>query len=392
MLCLLKLYNFMLSVTCKYVICKDIPQKILYDFLQISSLIYRYTYIQNSNYSIQILINGIVNTIAREYIVDLMADPGTVIPSDTLGGLGGSNVDYEESLSSSPWSRDEDSSYAASSTSNLTTSSVDYMENNNNTHSSGLSQPIKSVLEPKKSLPQFPQKAYAHGRSPSWTEGISSPAVRKMKVNDVSQYMMEAAKENPKLAQKLHDVLLESGVVAPPDLFTQVYEEEPSKSPTDSQSEGQGQNQSSQPRLLPPLPRPQRASSQSEANPAEYMKSVPAAAAVAAAAVAMVAATKTMADQNIQLPVAAAATVTAAVMAATTTTSVLDSSPLREGDTETQYEIGQDGERISDRSTGNESTVSDVSLDDVADCEIVWEDITLGERIGLGTEFIFLFF
>ncbi|XP_076920796.1 putative serine/threonine-protein kinase SIS8 isoform X1 [Bidens hawaiensis] len=315
----------------------------------------------------------------REYIVDLMADPGTVIPSDTLGGLGGSNVDYEESLSSSPWSRDEDSSYAASSTSNLTTSSVDYMENNNDTHSSGLSQPIKSVLEPKKSLPQFPQKAYVHGRSPSWTEGISSPAVRKMKVNDVSQYMMEAAKENPKLAQKLHDVLLESGVVAPPDLFTQVYEDEPSKSPTDSQSEGQGQNQSSQPRLLPPLPRPQRASSRSEANPAEYMKSVP-----AAAAVAMVAATKTMTDQNIQLPVAAAATVTAAVMAATTT-SVLDSSPLREGDMEAQYEIGQDGERISDRSTGNESTVSDVPLDDVADCEIVWEDITLGERIGLGS-------
>ncbi|KAF5767673.1 putative protein kinase TKL-CTR1-DRK-2 family [Helianthus annuus] len=324
----------------------------------------------------------------REYIVDLMADPGTLIPSDTAGGL---NLDYEESFSSSPWSRDEDSSssyYLASSTSNFTTSSIDYMEENDNTHSSGLSQqPIKSTLEPKKSLP--PKGGTSHARSPSWTEGISSPAVRKMKVKDVSQYMMEAAKENPQLAQKLHDVLLESGVVAPPDLFTQVYDEE--ESTTESQSQ-------SQPRFLPPLPHPTKAYSHSEVNPVQYMRSVPAAAAAAAAAAAVassmvVAATKTITDQNIQLPVAAAATVTAAVMVATTTAiagtsqseslNVVD-SPKNEGDTG-QLEIRQEGERVSDRSTGNESTVSEVSLEDVADCEIAWEDITLGERIGLGS-------
>ncbi|MFS8007244.1 putative protein kinase TKL-CTR1-DRK-2 family [Helianthus anomalus] len=329
----------------------------------------------------------------REYIVDLMADPGTLIPSiDTAGGL---NLDYEESFSSSPWSRDEDSSsyYLASSTSNFTTSSIDYMEENDNTHSSGLSQqPIKSTLEPKKSLPPKVQKdkgGTSHARSPSWTEGTSSPAVRKMKVKDVSQYMMEAAKENPQLAQKLHDVLLESGVVAPPDLFTQVYEEEIPDGTTESQS---------QPRFLPPLPHPTKAYSQSEVNPVQYMRNVPAAAAAAAAAAAVassmvVAATKTITDQNIQLPVAAAATVTAAVMVATTTAiagtsqseslNVVD-SPKNEGDTG-QLEIRQEGERVSDRSTGNESTVSEVSLEDVADCEIAWEDITLGERIGLGS-------
>ncbi|KAD5960332.1 hypothetical protein E3N88_11804 [Mikania micrantha] len=328
----------------------------------------------------------------REYIVDLMGDPGTIHPSDTLGG---SNVDHEESFSSSPWSRDEDSSYLASSTSGHTTSSVDYMENNN-THPSGLSQPIKSVSEPKKSLLPVPQKQrvykekvgnsqYMHARSPSWTEGISSPAARKMKVNDVSQYMMEAAKENPQLAQKLHNVLLESGVVAPPDLFTQVYQEElPGKS--------QNQNVPSQPRFLPPLPHPPRPS---QPNPAECMRN-----AVAIASSMVVAASKTITDQNIHLPVAAAATVTAAVMAATTTTTsvakqheiygisensnsnVLDSSPKRDEDS---YEICQEGERISDRSTGNESTVSEVSHEDVADCEMAWEDITLGERIGLGS-------
>ncbi|XP_071691805.1 probable serine/threonine-protein kinase SIS8 [Rutidosis leptorrhynchoides] len=345
----------------------------------------------------------------REYIVDLMADPGTLIPSDI-----GSSATYDESFSSSPWSRDEDSSRLSSLMSGHTSSSVDYMEDNNNetaqyTHSSSLSQPMKDELEPKNSLPLPHQKVpkdkkvnshYTHARSPSWTEGISSPAVRKMKVKDVSQYMMEAAKENPQLAQKLHDVLLESGVHAPPDLFTEVYEEElPTKT-----SDGQSQSQLSQPRFLPPLPYPQR----HEPNPVQYIGNVPAAAAAAAAAAAVassmvVAATRTMKDQDIQLPVAAAATVTAAVVVATTTATVakqyemsgvlhnentsnnnLD-SPKREVDSEEQYGIFQEGERISDRSTGNESTLSEVSLDDVADCEIAWEDITLGERIGLGS-------
>ncbi|RWW38956.1 hypothetical protein BHE74_00055755 [Ensete ventricosum] len=59
-------------------------------------------------------------------------------------------------------------------------------------------------------------------RSPSWTEGISSSIVHRMKVQDVSEYMINAAKENPKLAQKLQDVLLESGVAAPPNLFTEI--------------------------------------------------------------------------------------------------------------------------------------------------------------------------
>ncbi|KVI07889.1 Protein kinase, catalytic domain-containing protein [Cynara cardunculus var. scolymus] len=185
-----------------------------------------------------------------------MADPGTLIPSDTAGG---SNIDYDEafSLRSSPWSRDEDFSRLASSRSGVTSSSgecselgtqekrvwsrnLDYTQDDNNnvtvqyTHSSGLPRQIKAELEPKKSLPTVPHNKekkvgevpartsqYTHARSPSWTEGIGSPGVRKMKVKDVSQYMMDAAKENPQLAQKLHDVLLESGVIAPPDLFTE---------------------------------------------------------------------------------------------------------------------------------------------------------------------------
>ncbi|PWA58644.1 tyrosine-protein kinase, insulin-like receptor [Artemisia annua] len=57
----------------------------------------------------------------------------------------------------------------------------------------------------------------------------------------------------------------------------------------------------------------------------------------------------------------------------------------RDEDTEAQYQISQKGERVSNRSAGNESTLSEVSLEDVADCEIAWDDITLGDRIGLSS-------
>ncbi|XP_071700607.1 probable serine/threonine-protein kinase SIS8 [Rutidosis leptorrhynchoides] len=343
----------------------------------------------------------------REYTVDLMSEPGTLVPSN-ISPAKRSNASYDESFVSSPLSHDEDSSLLASPMSGPTSSSVDNMEDNNEivqyTLSSCVARPTKDDLEPKKSLPSLHQKVhkekrgssyYTHARSPSWTEGISSPDVRKSKVKDVTQYIMEAAKENPLLAQKLHDVLLESGVVAPPDLFTEVYEEElPTKT-------SDGQSQISQPRFLPPLSYPQRP----EANSVQYIRSVPAAAAAAAAVASsmVVAVARTMTDQNIQLQVRAAATVTAAVVVATTTASVvkqyemsgvshnennfnnLDCPKRDDYDSEEQYRIYEEGERISDRSMGNESALSEVSLEDVADCEIAWEDMRLGERIGLGS-------
>ncbi|KAL4578815.1 hypothetical protein LXL04_014946 [Taraxacum kok-saghyz] len=310
----------------------------------------------------------------REYIVDLMADPGTLIPADS--------VDYDESCSSSPWSPDDCSSQLASSRSGLTSSSgespvvVAAPTANNNSLPVAATTTAGQETKSKSKSSEAPARPphHIHARSPSWTEGIiTSPAVRKMKVKDVSQYMMEAAKENPQLAQKLHDVLLESGVVAPPDLFLT----------EDESPEPQGHlGHLPHPRFLPPLPKvPSRPENVS------YMRNVPAAAAAAAAAASMVvAATRTITDPKMQLPVAAAA----AVAVATTTASVAkqyenecfsySDSPRRDGDGE-----NQENERIYDRSTGNESTLSEVPLDDVADCEIAWEDITLGERIGLGS-------
>ncbi|XP_076913295.1 putative serine/threonine-protein kinase SIS8 isoform X2 [Bidens hawaiensis] len=276
----------------------------------------------------------------REYIIDLMADPGTLIPS---------HIDHNESSSSSsPWSRDDDTSRSrvTSSQSGQTTSSEECLDFEAHQNKIG-ELPIKSYN-------------YSHARSPSWTEGVSSPAARKMKVKDVSQYMIDAAKENPHLAQKLHDVLLESGVVAPPNLFNVVYDEHEDRT--------MGQSQFDRPpRFLPSLPLSQ--------------SKVPVAAAAAAAAVVassmVVAATRSTNDPNVDLPVAAAATVTAAAVVATGLPNFMDGQ-RRDGE-------GQFGNLQSGENDVADSLNSEVSLDDVADCEIAWEEITLGERIGLGS-------
>nr|XP_043632519.1 probable serine/threonine-protein kinase SIS8 isoform X2 [Erigeron canadensis] len=358
----------------------------------------------------------------REYIVDLMADPGTLILSDTA------HVDHDESsFSSSPWSPDDDPS-RLTFRSGLTTSSEECSEFGSHEKRAWITH-----LDPTQERPdQEPEKSsslistkiqtediigeiplrpshHSHARSPSWTEGVSSPAVRKMKVKDVSQYMIDAAKENPQLAQKLHDVLLESGVVAPANLFTEVYDEQDdTRVPNQNNEESgkwdrskttEGQSHLDHPRFLPSLPstnaHAKPASSPSEVNPAHYATKVPAAAAAAAAAAVvassmMVAATRSTTDSNIELPVAAAATVTAAAVVATGLPSLVD-CPRRDGEGEfgnllaRENDVAQEGERVSDRSAGNDSTISEVSLEDVADCEIAWEDITLGERIGLGS-------
>ncbi|KAI3832441.1 hypothetical protein MKX03_020675, partial [Papaver bracteatum] len=52
------------------------------------------------------------------------------------------------------------------------------------------------------------------------TKGKASSA-QKMKVKDVSKYVISAA-QNPEFAQKLHAVLLESGASPPPDLFADI--------------------------------------------------------------------------------------------------------------------------------------------------------------------------
>lgn len=427
----------------------------------------------------------------REYIVDLMADPGTLIPSDAAG----SHIEYDESyFSASPFSRDIDSSHVASSSSgvgssyeehsdfgklekksrlrNFASSTRDSEEREKPISHANLPRPTECEEQPKmpsdefryasdiekmlvQELPGKPNYPFAHARSPSWTEGVSSPAVHKKKVKDVSKYMIVAAKENPNLAQKLHDVLLESGVVAPPNLFREIYPEELDVSTVETKRQAEDKSEHKErfgtqkaksqddkrpAHSLPPLPQQrvnlktstscqpeilkpveglgvslpldtrevtgQNISSQSEASPVKHTKNVPVAAAAAAAAAVVassmvVAAAKSSTDPTLELPVAAAATATAAAVVATTAAvnKQCDQGMRSDGDAESggfeprgsggrehdALGVSSEGERTSDRSAGNESTRSDVTIDDVADCEIPFEDITLGERIGLGS-------
>ncbi|KAG5007534.1 hypothetical protein JHK82_025454 [Glycine max] len=328
----------------------------------------------------------------REYIVDLMADPGTLIPSDATG----SQIDYDESLYvASPSSRDLDSSHVASSSSGVgssyeETSDLGMLDKGNRSKhfshtgkeydvsrsSTGKEESMRPLNEFKspynvekitgQEAPGRPNHPHVHARSPSWTEGISSPAVRRMKVKDVSLYMIDAAKENPHLAQKLHDVLLESGVVAPPNLFSEIYDEELSSSTEanllteekDEHEQGSGRQEAeidgnvSPAQFFPPRALP-KASSSSQL---EHLKPVE--------------------GLGINLPLH-------------TGEAAGQQIPTQGSGDGEHIALGanSEGDRRSDRSVvSNDSTKSDSALDDheVAEVDIPWEEITLGERIGLG--------
>ncbi|CAN8235019.1 unnamed protein product [Cochlearia groenlandica] len=403
-----------------------------------------------------VAMNFIKTDDGRECIVDLMGDPGTLIPADAAG----LQIDYDESFySASP--RGNGSCHVASSSNGIETSfeenpefrtgdnrsSTKIFEDRNQSRGGGelIVHPNpnnfiddvrnKTDIEktPVRNLSSRPVHSFTHMRSPSWTEGVSSPAAQRMKVKDVSKYMIDAAKENPQLAQKLHDVLLESGVVAPPNLFSEVYSQQLEapieiKSPAKAKKE-KGKDSEAAPlerhqnnfgpvRYLPPLPRlqskandthdhgkvvSQSDSSHSEASSTEFVRTVPAAVAAAAVvASSMVAAAAKSANSDsstLEIPAAAAATATAAAVVATAAAVSRQLEFGSNGDEdagsgghEPQGSSGDShhgpssgGERTSDRSIGNESTRSDAALDDVSDCEILWEEITLGERIGLGS-------
>nr|KYP67463.1 Serine/threonine-protein kinase CTR1 [Cajanus cajan] len=289
----------------------------------------------------------------REYIVDLMAAPGTLIPSDATG----SHIECDgSSLAASPSSRELDLSRIASFSSGVGSSSEETSEpvtldkENKSKHFAyagkesieSKSNPYAENMTVKESLSR-PNYPYMHGRSPSWTEGISSPAVRRMKVKDVSQYMIDAAKENPNLAQKLHDVLLESGVVAPPNLFSEIYHGQ-LDTPTEQKDENKQETKAD---II---------SGRSNSGKV-WEKS---ATATAAAVVATTAAVNKQYEQGRWSD---------------------GDEPKGSGDGE-HNAIGEnsEGERKSDRSVSNDSTKSD---DDVAEYDIPWEEIAMGERIGL---------
>lgn len=317
--------------------------------------------------------------------------------------------------------------------------------------------------------------------SPSMSDMGSTPAVRRMKVKDISEYMINAAKENPQLVQKIHEVLRENGVVAPPDLFSEDSMEEPkdlilcdttlfqskdemkrrmneleSREYTDcvhAPSLPHHPGHEFQPKVVPhrapleslkpveglgiyhphdirdiasPFVSQYEPSAPPQEAPSPLAKQLPvtaaavATAAVVASSMVAAAAAKSNSDVNFDVPVAAAATVTAAAVVATTAavskqyehlepgnqllslpSPSKGNEPVEKGgddfwdkdnletdhaqDNALDQEIPQEAERTSDKSSGTESAKSDLALEDVAEFEIQWEEIAIGERIGLGT-------
>ncbi|KAI5075351.1 hypothetical protein GOP47_0009427 [Adiantum capillus-veneris] len=431
----------------------------------------------------------------REFIIDLMAVPGSLLPYDPslIPSTNMAGKDFG-SLQQSP-------NKAAKE---LSAEGVGGKEFQELPPTTKVFQVSRQQLKEVHAIPaRPPNKSTMLRRSPSWTEGVGLPGARDTKVKDVSEYMINAAKDNPTLAQRLHDVLIESGVQAPPDLFTeksrkqlqdQMSEEwkvddesekvkasrggairrkqkssvgpgrpasaaqsysssseesckerlrrlnsveglgdrrpldfsflnvSPSSSPNSSASSGAAVVQSTSPVL------PAGALSLAhETLPSELIKGPVAAAAATAAVVAssmLVAATKSerVSDPALDVPVAVAATATAAVVAATTAVvgrrmELPISEPIKEEasgkgvresleqkhDEGTDYQgrnsqhsvsegRGSGGadknteeERVSDKSTESVSARSDRLLHEVAKCEIHWDELVIGERIGLGS-------
>ncbi|KAM1894727.1 hypothetical protein ACFX13_043598 [Malus domestica] len=180
--------------------------------------------------------DGAVNLIkidsASEYIIDLMGAPGTLIPAEVptsqlpnsffairsfqdatempkdacLAQAEGSGMlvvpPNLDRVSRSGSSRSEEASYTGVQTNDDRRIIVD----ENQMESSGSGKGIPLISLPK-----------SCESSSGTTEKATS--AQKRKVKNVSKYVISAAK-NPEFAQKLHAVLLESGASPPADLFS----------------------------------------------------------------------------------------------------------------------------------------------------------------------------
>ncbi|MCL7039497.1 hypothetical protein MKW94_006229 [Papaver nudicaule] len=176
-----------------------------------------------------------------EYIIDLMGAPGALIPAELPSNIEDSRADALSTATSVETanssflvldmidlhSEDKSGVLAVSSVVPHSAPEVDGSESN---EASGVGNHlIEKDVNPveKKQTEVFEHefgKLLPSLRKPreglSGTKGKASSA-QKMKVKDVSKYVISAA-QNPEFAQKLHAVLLESGASPPPDLFSDI--------------------------------------------------------------------------------------------------------------------------------------------------------------------------
>ncbi|XP_077210097.1 putative serine/threonine-protein kinase SIS8 [Tasmannia lanceolata] len=187
---------------------------------------------------------GAVNLIKidqeSEYIIDLMGAPGALIPAEPSSLLQDSGLAITSSGTIVQTVKDlclaldkKDNCQFEKNGGRLERSSLDPIvipkvsgsgsdetlgvstqTGENDVHLSEKYQTARFEHEFGKLLPSLGR---LHGGS-SGVQEATSPA-QQMKVKDVSKYVLSAA-QNPEFAQKLHAVLLESGASPPPDLFS----------------------------------------------------------------------------------------------------------------------------------------------------------------------------
>ncbi|KAH0466978.1 hypothetical protein IEQ34_004216 [Dendrobium chrysotoxum] len=137
-----------------------------------------------------------------EYIIDLMGAPGTLIPAEVPSNHlhnSGTILHCTDTIEQSV----KDLCLALDKVSCQFEKKSEVSEENSSDNN--------SILGTVVGLP-------SQEKSEHQCEGVISP-VEQMKVNDVSKYVVTAAK-NPEFARKLHAVLLESGASPPLDLFS----------------------------------------------------------------------------------------------------------------------------------------------------------------------------
>ncbi|XVE70929.1 hypothetical protein DITRI_Ditri10aG0109200 [Diplodiscus trichospermus] len=180
--------------------------------------------------------DGAVNLVkfnnGSEYIIDLMGAPGTLIPaevpschllnsamdvrgfSDLTEGSQDSCLLFNKGIGDVALSSALDTAPKVGAT--RSAEFVSSLTNDDERNLAGRAVSERSELEFGKLLPSAPkcnEKFSGIHEKPS--------SAQKKKVKNVSKYVITAAKD-PEFAQKLHAVLLESGASPPPDLFMDI--------------------------------------------------------------------------------------------------------------------------------------------------------------------------
>jgi len=157
-----------------------------------------------------------------EYIIDLMGAPGTLIPPEVPSShlpTAGFDISGFASLTETP----KDSTVLMGEGSGVPaiSTNLDRIPHvGSSTSGEGLYVSIKTNENDLNLVEKNQIEKFEYDFGKLRLSGSEKPSsAQKIKVKNVSKYVISAAK-NPEFAQKLHAVLLESGASPPPDLFS----------------------------------------------------------------------------------------------------------------------------------------------------------------------------